>query len=207
MIRYSYKGGSLKQTLFLFFILLGGVAFAAYILIFSRQDEIAELTDPEVMVETVAPVEDSPTISLQPTPSESIETTQYTSADGLVTFAYPDFFAVKQVDTECSFCPELVLENNDDRLWFGTQPPGSKTQCEQILQHHELPINDTTVIWYEYKNNQTEECSGAGSIHGYKATVEVGTTIYYIDYLPTLGDIAAQQELFLRMARSITVTE
>lgn len=202
----------MKQTLFLLCILLGGVAIAAYVLIFSRQDEIAELTDPVVVTETQIPeatttVEDSAIPSPVPDSQEIAETTQYTSADGFVTFAYPDYFSVKQVDTECSFCPELVLENGDDRLWFGTQPPGSKNRCEQILQHNELPVHDTTVIWYEYRNDQTEECSAAGSIHGFKATVEVGTTIYYIDYLPTLGDVGSQQQLFLQMAQSIVVNQ
>lgn len=201
----------MKQTLFLLLILLGGVVLAAYILIFSRQEEIAELTDTTVLedVSTSTPRLDQelmPT-SQGKTVSDFTESTYYTSADGHVTFAYPAHFSVKQVDADCSFCPELVLESGDDRLWFGTQPPGSQNRCEQILQHNEfLGADATTIIWYEYRNTQTEECSQAGNIHGFKATVEVGTTIYYIDYLPTFGDPIDQQTTFLQIARSITLS-
>ncbi|NCS97340.1 MAG: hypothetical protein GW762_02000 [Candidatus Pacebacteria bacterium] len=201
----------MKQTLLLLLMLFGGIAVAAYILIFSRQAEIEQLIDTtnnDTSVSEVTLVALPQDASSQPVVIQdpnTFETTRYYSADGNLSFEYPSYFLVKQKDTECSFCPELVLENEDDRLWFGTLPPGSENHCEDILQHNELPVGDMTVIWYEYTNSQTEECNQAGAIHGFKATAELGTTIYYLDYLPVSDAATNQQEEFLQMVRSISL--
>jgi hypothetical protein len=170
-------------------------------LVTSGKQEVQELTNldasPQVAVVTASPL---------PLASPIVDTSTtipYTSSDGTVSFAYPAYFSLKQSDPDCSFCPELVLENEDERLWFGTLPPGSQTKCEAILQHHELPAEDATVIWYEYQNKNTEECSQAGDIHGFKATVEADATIYYVDYLPDFSAGLNQEEIFLEIARSI----
>ncbi|MCB9800582.1 MAG: hypothetical protein H6773_00140 [Pseudomonadales bacterium] len=198
----------MKQTLLPLIGLVGAIAIAVYILIFSRQAEIAtitDVTDPSPSAETVEVSSPLPVAEENPLPAMEISMTRYTSANDVVEFAYPDYFTVKQSEPECPYCPELVLENEDERLWFGTWPPGATTHCEEIKQHHELPSGDTIVIWYEYVSPDTEECQQTGNIHGYKATVEVDGTAYYIDYLPDPASSVDHQPLFLEIAKTLKV--
>lgn len=196
----------MKQTLFLLLALIGGISLVTYYLVTSGKEEIQEFTTAEASPmagEMIA----SPLPPASPQILDDAHMIPYTSADGRVSFSYPAYFSLKQSDPDCTFCPELVLENEDERLWFGTLPPGSETKCEEILQHNELPADDTTVIWYEYTNKDTEECSQTGDIHGFKATVEADATIYYVDYLPSFTGIQNKQDEFLDIARSIRLLQ
>ncbi len=200
----------MKQTLLPLIGIFGAIAIVAYVLIFSRQAEIATLTKNAQSSPNVQAVIASPSLPVHDVvaaqePERNVTTTAYHSANGVISFAYPDYFVVKQSDPDCSFCPELVLENGDERLWFGTLPPGATTHCEEIVQHHELPSGETTIIWYEYESPDTEECSQAGNIHGFKASVEVEGTTYYVDYLPDPLSSSNHEVLFLEIARSLRV--
>lgn len=205
---YSPKGGALKQTLVPLIGVLGAIAIAVYILIFSRQAEIATITDqaePSPSAETVTISSPLPALEETPTSVMDLSMTPYLSANDAVEFAYPDYFTVKQSEPECLYCPELVLENEDERLWFGTWPPETSTHCEEIKQQHELPSGESTVIWYEYVSPDTEECRQTGVIRGYKASLEIDGTTYYIDYLPDPASSLDHQPLFLEIAKTLRV--
>lgn len=199
----------MKQALFWTVGIAILLLVALYLLVFSQQSEIktiistqdTDLAGEQVVVPVDLSIKTVPTLS-----TESSEWSTYISSDALVSFRYPPEFTVKEENNECEYCPEIVFEHGDERLWFGKVPPGSENHCETLLQHSELVVEDMqTVIWYEYINTDSEDCSQAGDIHGFKATTEVGTAIYYLDYLPHFQDSINPEQLFVQMAKTIQV--
>jgi hypothetical protein len=180
---------SLVITILLIIVLV--VAFL-YFFVFSRQSQIQETiarvagvqstqvpeavpTELELTADTAVPKGEQPEPQFQ----------TYVSQSAALSFQYPSSFTVKAENPDCSYCPELVLERGDERLWFGTLPPEEDIRCEKITSEQFKTVAGQQILIYTYEVPTDDEyCQSMGlETGGVKATFNSQGKAYYFDYL------------------------
>lgn len=103
-----------------------------------------------------------------------------------ITFVYPTTFSIKEENWECASCPNIVLENGDESIFFGTvAAPATSTACERITKETHQVIEDFEVEVQEYEIvSDLDECQQSElELAGLKALFTYGKKNYFIDYL------------------------
>ncbi len=202
-IQKNYWISSLVTIAFIFLL----VSVFLYFFVFSRSEQLTEYS--ATPIPTPVPQQGEQVLGMADA-ADSLQWKVFEATESAVQFMYPETFSIKEENWECVLCPNVVLENGDERILVGTiVTPIEVSSCEAVVEESQQDVAGLLVMVQKYDVvTDTDECLQQGiSLSGVRATFLHEQISYYVDYLFENTKKAEAQVLFSQLLSSLRVTD